>query len=364
MASLAVLCLLFTSLMIPQVRAAADRFKHWTPQFASIYEAVLRNNCSEVYSDFLNRRNPNSDWSKVGVTVPKSGPLGAYIGPVTSCILDVIPEAIKSDSASADVLLGLMPTVLAVAGSDLIDAALLSTRRPLLAFFLALGAPVVTPLRTFVYPEVQSKLVYRKGTLSGPSFSGFGRALVTTIEFAVAIGAIANIVHASWSLGVMTFVSSSNNQVWHPLFWTLLPGMIHLFGVASFRAGNRVDLSPSPRNENTILANTALGRWVKRQITPTANQSSVTVTSLDETHWFLGISWFTAILTIGHYIYGTMIFSSTLFISSRDALWMFLRYLLSTVCCRAVLMYELAGMRRAAREETVADTGFNEEDRK
>jgi hypothetical protein len=66
---------------------------------------------------------------------------------------------------------------------------------------------------------------------------------------------------------------------------------------------------------------------------------------IPETYWFTIFSWFTAILTVCHVIYGTLTFSSMLFISVRDSIAVIGRYFLSVMCCRIVLMYELAELR-------------------
>ena len=50
-------------------------------------------------------------------------------------------------------------------------------------------------------------------------------------------------------------------------------------------------------------------------------------------------------LTICHVIFDTLVFSSMLFISIRDAIAVIGRYFVPVICCRVVLMYELALIR-------------------
>ncbi|KAF2470422.1 uncharacterized protein BDR25DRAFT_314622 [Lindgomyces ingoldianus] len=109
-------CLLLS--FLPFTGAVPNRFKHWYPFYGLLLEAALRNNCSEEYNNFLHTQSPNSDWSKVGVS-GGSPTNAAFTGPVISCILEALPEVTKADMAAASVLLGLMPTILAVAGSIL-----------------------------------------------------------------------------------------------------------------------------------------------------------------------------------------------------------------------------------------------------
>jgi hypothetical protein len=59
------------------------------------------------------------------------------------------------------------------------------------------------------------------------------------------------------------------------------------------------------------------------------------------------LSWFTSSGTAIVVIYGTLVFSSFMFIATQNATIIVLRYLVSALICRAVLKSELDGMRRA-----------------
>ncbi|KAH8585554.1 hypothetical protein B0O99DRAFT_696354 [Bisporella sp. PMI_857] len=72
-----------------------------------------------------------------------------YLYSVIDCFFNYMRDIDKAEMASAGVLLGLMPTIIASAGSTLADTALLVSKRPLLAFLLAIESPSVTPLRIF-----------------------------------------------------------------------------------------------------------------------------------------------------------------------------------------------------------------------
>ena len=50
-------------------------------------------------------------------------------------------------------------------------------------------------------------------------------------------------------------------------------------------------------------------------------------------------------LAYAHWIFGTLVFSSTLFIGTLDALGVIARYLASALVCRIILLVELAGVR-------------------
>jgi hypothetical protein len=75
----------------------------------------------------------------------------------------------KDNIASAAVLLGLTPFILASLGSNTTELALIASRRPILAILLVLGSPSINPIQTFDYPnptedleEGESKLILSK----------------------------------------------------------------------------------------------------------------------------------------------------------------------------------------------------------
>ncbi|KAK0736677.1 hypothetical protein B0T21DRAFT_367345 [Apiosordaria backusii] len=71
-------------------------------------------------------------------------------------------------------------------------------------------------------------------------------------------------------------------------------------------------------------------------------------------------TWVTSIATVSHIIYGTLIFSSILFVSTSDAIQIVARFVTSTVICRVILVFEIAGMQQSI--EIVTDFGNSEED--
>ena len=64
------------------------------------------------------------------------------------------------------------------------------------------------------------------------------------------------------------------------------------------------------------------------------------------------------LLTVSHIIFGTLIFSSTLFIGPRDALLALVRFIGSALGCRMVLMYELARLREAYKAGLQDEAGM------
>lgn len=57
------------------------------------------------------------------------------------------------------------------------------------------------------------------------------------------------------------------------------------------------------------------------------------------------------VMSFVHLVFGTLVFSSLMFIATLDATKIVLRYMVSGLLCRFVLLYELSGMRAAEVEE-------------
>lgn len=58
---------------------------------------------------------------------------------VAECLLDKTPEVFKAGMAAASVMLGLLPTILSLAGSSTVEVGLVALRRPLACFTLGNG---------------------------------------------------------------------------------------------------------------------------------------------------------------------------------------------------------------------------------
>jgi hypothetical protein len=155
--------------------------------------------------------------------------------------------------ASAAVFLGLVPTILAVAGSTLAETTLLSTRRPLPALLLAMGSPSVPLLRAFYYEDVPRMLERRKGGMGlTNSFFGTGKvskAIIVLVELGAVSAAITNVLLVCFELGAKGFLSFGL-YTWHdPLMWSLLTGIPHLWGCMVFYRDVKMISPPSPRGK-------------------------------------------------------------------------------------------------------------------
>lgn len=67
---------------------------------------------------------------------------------------------------------------------------------------------------------------------------------------------------------------------------------------------------------------------------------------------YLALSWVLSTGIVFHVVFGTLLFSGLTFIGPKDAMAVVVRYIVSVLVCRVILMYEIAGMRERYIETT------------
>jgi hypothetical protein len=326
--------LLLLGFHIHVASAARNQFKKWYPEYGFIYDRILHTNCTKEYGTYLHATKNISYIDRY----TGGGWTNQLAQPVVNCILECVSSFIMSDTGSAQVLLGLTPSMLAVLGPSTEETSLLFVigRRPFLALCIAAGSPAVFPMRAFEYKDPIGLLKDREGRIRPPPFNLVRAPIVMALEYLVVIAAVANIATLSKELGVQVVCSFAPQLTYLVLLWAFLILIIHASGSIALLLRARVSCG---RSSNTVL------HWIGIQFTPFEKQRPINVYMIPETYWFTIFSWFTAILTVCHVIYGTLTFSSMLFISVRDSIAVIGRYFLSVMCCRIVLMYELAELR-------------------
>jgi hypothetical protein len=322
--------------------AARNQFKNWYPEYGFVFDSILHTNCTKEYDTYLHAtknishvdRFTGGDWTN------------QLAQPVVNCILGHTSNFIMSNIGSAQVLLGLMPSMLATLGPSTEETSLLFVigRRPFLALCIAAGSPAVFAMRSFDYKDPIGLLKDREGRLRPPPLNYARVPIVVALEYLVVIAAIANIVTLSNELGVQVVCSFAPQLTYLALLWVFLILIIHGLGSISLLLRTRVSCE---RSSSMVL------RWIRIQFTPFEKQRPIKVNVIPETYWFTFSSWFTAIFTVCHVIYGTLTFSSMLFISVRDSIAVIGRYFASVVCCRIILMYELAALRDSLNVDNV-----------
>lgn len=117
---------------------------------------------------------------------------------------------------------------------------------------------------------------------------------------------------------------------------------LHIF----FQTYRRLGREGVPKGNSSSF----LVRWLWNEANPSANHAKLEFNIKARTTFCL--NWVALILAYAHWIFGTLVFSSTLFIGTLDALGVIARYLASAIICRMILLVELAGIRGAEEVET------------
>ncbi|KAK5992081.1 hypothetical protein PT974_05478 [Cladobotryum mycophilum] len=323
--------------LIPSVSASDRQFQHWYPEWGFIFDHFLHTNCSSEYNLFLNGKKNRTEWELTSHWLG-AGSSAALVVPVVDCILDHSPEYVKTGMAGANVVLGLAPTILSTLGIGVDETALLSVigKRPFLALCLSVGSPAVQQLRLFQYSKLTEVLDDRNGRFPSAFFSLHTEVIILVIEYLAVFASIANVASLGYQLGFNTVVTFAPHLTYLFLLWAFLGAIPHM--VAAWGLYLRID---SDHGKGDGLIGGRLKRWA----TPWMMRGPVKFWIVKETPLYILLSFFLSLLTSCHVIFGTLVFSSTLFISVRDSIPIIARLLASVILCRIVLMYELSRLR-------------------
>lgn len=160
------------------------------------------------------------------------------------------------------------------------------------------------------------------------------------LEFILTAGAIANNAINSYQLGMQTSCVFAPQLWFLPILWAFSGILVHLFG--SWALWARIN---NERPYKTFLD------WLRIQFTPIAEQKPLKVEPREVTLFSAVISWWVSIYIACHIIFGTITFSTLVFITVRDAVDVIARYTASLLVCRAILIYELGILRDKYREK-------------
>lgn len=327
--------------LLTPVIPTRDQFQRWYPEYRFIFQRILHENCSDEYAYYLagerNRTRFETQDRWIGST--RTSQLAF---PPAYCVLEHSSEWMKFNMAGAAVLLGLTPAILAALGPSVEEMSTLFiiARRPLLGICLAAGAPSLYPFRTIDYKKVIENLGDRNSHVRPIHITRPYQYIVMILEFIFATGAIANNATNSYQLGKQTSCVFASHLWYLPLLWAFLGIFAHLF--ASWALWTRLNCE---RPYKKVLD------WFRIQFTPIAEQKPLVIQTCEETVFSVVISWWVSVYIACHLIFGTLTFSSLIFITVRDAVSVIGRYMLSILLCRAILMCELVVLRDKYREK-------------
>lgn len=256
--------------------------------------------------------------------------------------------------ASASVLLGLTPSILASVGPTFAEISMLTHRRPFLAFLISLGSPAIYPSRFATYEDPFEVYQPHVGALSIPPIGRPYSGIISACQYLLAAGAALNVWKLSYDLGIQSVISWWCTFGFAPLFWTSLNVGIYFLAVLALRIRMASRHSPrdqylelvQPELKTTVIwgyLKSAAGQEVHLSANDTESREAQDNSVLSSIAVALSIAagW----LAVLHIAFGTAVFSGLLFINIRFGVLVFVRYLASVTVCRMILSFEICGMR-------------------
>ncbi|KFY16967.1 hypothetical protein V492_00976 [Pseudogymnoascus sp. VKM F-4246] len=269
------------------------------------------------------------------------------------CLIQHIDEINKADMASATVLLGLAPAMLAMVGPNIAEISLLSSKRPILSFLIAMSAPALNIGSLFEFRSpVQVLRDQRKElkftTKISSSFTSKSLYIIVVLQYAFLLGSIANVATNSIQLGVYTVVSWKCQATYMPVLWTSLAvaPWLAAFFYAKYYNWKTVDAPKNVEEFGQIgTEGNQKGCWLGDEFsTFELRPYTFKLQSDYDPTWATSVNALSWIFVYVLLWYGTLVMSSLWFISTLDALTVIIRYLASAVVSRLVLRYELEGI--------------------
>ena len=335
-----------------------SQFETWYPQFGETFQELLDTKCQPEYQNYLygTLSNTSIDW------VRGADQNNLFTQPVIECILDETSEYIKSSLSSAQIILGLTPTVLALIGASSEESALMAIigKRPFLTFLLSVSSPSVHLTRAFEYRDPQEVLHDPRGRhqhkLGNPRPTLLSSRKFIFGEYVLVLAALVNVGFINWDLSRRATCTLFSELTFMPALWAVIVVFIHATGVGVLRLRVRRttehhDESPTKWPWDWVRRRMAseFRKGLPREFCTVAYQDGgkIFVDWFPETRLFIGLTWFLSIGNVVHIVFGTLVFSGMTFVGPRDALQIFGRYMASALACRIILTHELAGLKDA-----------------
>ncbi|KAK6343719.1 hypothetical protein TWF730_011308 [Orbilia blumenaviensis] len=290
------------------------------------------------------------------------GPVRSYCWTHANCIIATLDERTKASFSGTTILLGLAPTTLSVLGPSVAELALLSIHRPFITLLISLGAPAVFPGRFLQWEDPLRANEPAVGAFLVRPMASPWKWIVLFLQYALAGGAVANVFHAAWRIGTLSIVSWACETSFWPVIWVLLSLIIHLCAILSLRTAiTRKTEFGQPRNMEYELSQSVHenGEPNTQRSFPRAWIFISEFTLSADNEWQVSdlynirlgplpvlLQYVGAFLSVLYLVFGTLMFSSLLFIGLSEAVLLIIRMVGSAAICRILVQFEVGGMIR------------------
>ena len=262
--------------------------------------------------------------------------------------------------ASAQVALGIAPTLMSLLSPSVGEISMLSANRPVLSVMLSLGCPTIFSVRSLQYDDPF-------GILQGSNSSLFRQrrillptkrhAFLSAVEYLAALLAIANVLSLDGQLGYMTVSTLNTHYPYLVYLWSLLALVPHGISASAFYFSRSMRAERKANQQQRKEENTA-GIWrarFKREATICAakRRRGYLEHREEEPFWVIALNLLSVMLGLGLLIFGTLLFSSLLFVGIIDAVGVIFQYFISTVVCRVIMVFELRGIMAVKSDQVI-----------
>lgn len=375
------------------------RFSEWYPSSATDFADISTGVCNASLRAFQDAYLSSPSIPLINLGIDTDWPVFDLCQKHASCILENVPEMRKASLATAGVVLGLLPTLLAVLSPSISELVLLSSQRPLLASILSLGAPGVLQRRIFEYedpfeliePPEGAKVTTRSLMVLGP-WPNWKAVLVSVLQYLLGLACGANTLILAIQTSNRSIISWGCTRTWPLIVWVFIPTVIHWIGAVGYRltldkscaipnahaktqakvqtltcvGSGSSNIEPKVPHVSSMCVSNCdhtdddrsffqkLKEWVIRENTACASHSPVfhlrhpLEQSSARANFGIFLNCVASFLSFFHVLYGTVVFSGLLFISNLDAIGqVVLRGLASAIICRFLVLVDMGGMRGA-----------------
>lgn len=342
-----------TLFITPALATNNGQFVNYYPEWEPIMRQIINESCSVEYAELIAQPERGS-WILV------------------SCLLDNFTEVRKTEMAIVSVLLGLLPMAVQLVGPRIVDVAELGFRRPVLATLICLGSTSatlqgkITGVETMQVTEKGEKDLLWPERLVAPS--SWTITMISIVEYIlVGTAAVNSIVQgyqlSFWAVSFISMITGSfghTAEAFSPLLWVFLCVPILALSMQVLHLERApADTTPPKQIEGSFKRFWLTRAWesvkygLAQEAKPCAWKDAHTKAKVKLTkkrrYWIMVLNWSINLLVWVQIIYGTIVLSSELFISLFTSLQVLGRFLSGAIVCRAVLEFEMYGLREISK---------------
>lgn len=331
--------LIFSS---PALSFSTTKFVEWFPQNLDKLREAWTGPCKTLYDDFIHKDQ-------------------GQCGPVLDCLLEFgTSELRKTTIASAQVTLGLIPSLITVVGNTVPEISLLASQRPVLALLITVGVPGMYPAKVTEYVNPYGVLdgaAFKRKRMFGSPEGTTRRTVIILGQYILALAIMANNLEMSLRLGSRSVLSWGCRSWYMPTIWVLFSIPVYIFAAMS---GCISRLKPKQADYGNwrswiegdpvedILSTFSRFLQVRMRVPQLIRNQipSIQVMVLQVC---------ASCLAVAQGIFGTLLLSSLIFVGFHDTLLILARFLASALVARMIVLLQFEIIRSQMDAASTAD---------